>query len=188
MLLKIQNQVVLLDDDVYNALPSKRIEIYTSTRSCLSYVYVYLPQRKLLHRHIMGLLSGDARIVDHINRNPLDNRRENLRVCSHAENLRNRGRCIASTGSKYVTTYKGISFNRENLKWKAYTRFKIKGKSVKVHLHTGTKEECAFAYNVGVKLASPNVHYLNEVTLSESVAEVLTAQIQNKITKICSPC
>lgn len=40
----------------------------------------------LMHRVIMGLESGDLRCVDHINHNTLDNRRENLRICTKAEN------------------------------------------------------------------------------------------------------
>lgn len=45
-----------------------------------------------MHRIIMGLLPGDGRVVDHINRNPLDNRKENLRVCSRRANLLNQGK------------------------------------------------------------------------------------------------
>jgi len=40
-----------------------------------------------LHREIMGDPIG--KVVDHINGDPSDNRRENLRVCSQAENSRN---------------------------------------------------------------------------------------------------
>jgi len=41
-----------------------------------------------MHRFIMGGPKG--LIVDHINRQTLDNRRENLRIVTHSENMKNR--------------------------------------------------------------------------------------------------
>jgi len=43
---------------------------------------------ELLHRVISGAVDGQ--FVDHINGDPSDNRRENLRICTHAENMMNR--------------------------------------------------------------------------------------------------
>jgi len=50
----------------------------------------------LMHRQIMAPPEG--MIVDHINRNKLDNSRANLRVCSHRENTRNRAKPYNTPG------------------------------------------------------------------------------------------
>lgn len=44
----------------------------------------------LVHRWIMGCSVGDKRIVDHINHDVLDNRRENLRVVDGTQSNMNR--------------------------------------------------------------------------------------------------
>ena len=52
--------------------------------------------------------------VDHINHNPLDNRKANLRVCTHADNMRNSWK-----KSKCYSKFKGISFKPKckDLQW-----------------------------------------------------------------------
>lgn len=44
-----------------------------------------------LHRFLLGLKNGDKLEVDHIDRNPLNNRRENLRLADRSMNCQNRG-------------------------------------------------------------------------------------------------
>ena len=58
----------------------------------------------IMHREIMGLAFGDRRVVDHKDPNAtLDNRRSNLRIATHAQNICNgRLRCDNSTGFKGV--------------------------------------------------------------------------------------
>lgn len=68
----------------------------------------------MLHRLILGLRKGDARQVDHIDRNPLNNRRSNLRVVTPAENNQNRGGWRNSSSK-----YKGVSWDKYHNSWKA---------------------------------------------------------------------
>jgi len=42
--------------------------------------------RIYLHRQLMGLRRGHRRVVDHLNNNPLDNRRQNMEVVRKATN------------------------------------------------------------------------------------------------------
>jgi hypothetical protein len=54
--------------------------------------------------------------VDHINGNSLDNRRCNLRVCTHAENLRN------AHWRHGTSRFKGVSWHAGAKAWEAYIR------------------------------------------------------------------
>jgi len=56
---------------------------------------------ELLHRIIMNP-PGNLQ-VDHRNKNPLDNRRTNLRICSNSENQWNRGKTRSNTSG-----FKGV--------------------------------------------------------------------------------
>lgn len=66
-----------------------------------------------MHRVIMGNPPGME--IDHINGNGLDNRKENLRVCTHKQNLSNlKPREHASS------KHPGVSMNRLTGKYEAY--------------------------------------------------------------------
>lgn len=67
-----------------------------------------------LHREIMGLSRGDGLEVDHVNGDRLDNRRANLRVCTHAENHQNK---TAHAGAR--SAHRGVAFNKTIGAWVA---------------------------------------------------------------------
>jgi hypothetical protein len=97
-----------------------------------------------MHREIMGLTFSDKeKIVDHINRDTLDNRRFNLRVCSTRQNSWN---TRASTGG--TSAYKGVSWNKQRGVWTAIITIDKK----QFYLGSFNSEvEAALAYN---KMAS----------------------------------
>jgi hypothetical protein len=53
-----------------------------------NYVHSSNDRKVLLHRVIMAASLSSGMDVDHIDRNPLNNCRDNLRVCTRSENLR----------------------------------------------------------------------------------------------------
>jgi hypothetical protein len=82
--------------------------------------YVYRGARRdgeqmcfYLHREILGLSAGDSRFGDHINGNPLDNRRANLRIVPRAANAQNMHRRGGTSA------YRGVSWVAKRQKWTA---------------------------------------------------------------------
>jgi hypothetical protein len=90
-----------------------------------------------MHRLILNAPKGAD--VDHINGNGLDNRRENLRICSRAENLRNRG-----IQRNNQTGYKGVCWNKSKNTYTAQIQYE------KTTYRLGTypsAKEAALAYD-----------------------------------------
>lgn len=88
-------------------------------------------ERIYLHRFVMNC--PDDMVVDHINHNPIDNRKENLRTCTHQQNMINRQKQHNNTSG---TT--GVWWHKKNNKW--ITQITVN--SVTIHLgYFDTKEE-----------------------------------------------
>lgn len=68
-----------------------------------------------MHRIIMNPRRGFE--VDHINGDPLDNRKENLRVARHRDNLQN-----IKMSKKNTSGYTGVWWNKAMKKWAASIR------------------------------------------------------------------
>lgn len=72
-------------------------------------------KNKAIYMHRLVAKPSDGLEVDHINGNSLDNRKTNLRVCTHKQNCQN-----TKKQSNNTSGYKGVSFNKGKNKWKAY--------------------------------------------------------------------
>lgn len=68
-------------------------------------------RRSTIRMHRLILDPGHGMEIDHCNGNGLDNRRSNIRVCSHAQNSHNQR---ASCGT---SRWKGVYWNRREGKW-----------------------------------------------------------------------
>lgn len=83
--------------------------------------------RIMMHREILGLprhpRSAKSLYVDHINRNFLDNRKANLRLVTHAQNMQNRKK-----HKNGRSPYRGVQWDTSKNRWRG--EIKINGKRV----------------------------------------------------------
>ena len=111
-----QGKVAIVDDEDYDEL--NKLKWYTNHNYNDKYYAVHSinkTQKKLkLHRVIMNVTNPKI-VVDHINGDGLDNRKCNLRICSHKENMMNRVKQNDTTSK-----YKGVWWDKDMKRWRAY--------------------------------------------------------------------
>lgn len=127
---------VLVDKDIEDYINKNNIKIYVKRDKANLFYAVFWNKvngklyKQLLHRWIVN--APKDKIVDHINHNSLDNRRCNLRICTHFENNAN---TLRNTSG--IT---GVYFRKDIKKWAAYIKINQK------RIHLGcykNKEEAA---------------------------------------------
>lgn len=116
-----RGEIILVDEADFDQLSK-----YSWCTNATGYAYAYARgtgrknrQTVTMHRLVMDFPKGMR--IDHINRNKLDNRRDNLRICTNSQNLGN------SIGYSKKTKFKGLDL-LPNGKWRA--RINIGGKSI----------------------------------------------------------
>ncbi len=116
-----QGKFAIVDDEDYEWLV--RWKWYVSKKSGLLYAvrngYCEITKKRYqihMHRLILGLVTGDGLFTDHIDHNGLNNRRDNLRVCTPQQNQYNR-----LPQKKGASEYKGVTWNRG--RWHAEIKF-----------------------------------------------------------------
>lgn len=113
------NKEFYFDLEDYN-----KIKSYTWRESDWGYCLAFIPDDKNNQTILMQyvVFESENQIIDHINRNRLDNRKENLRKCTKKENLRN-----ISLSTRNKSGYLGVYLNKNN-KWVAQIRVNQKTK------------------------------------------------------------
>lgn len=136
-----QGQVAIVDDwwfdelNQYNwqAVWNLGTKSYYARRNSLDHKTI------IMHRVIAGAKRGE--VCDHSNHNTLDNREENLRVCTSSQNNMNRGKKLGTSSE-----YKGVTPHGSG--WRA--RIKIS----RMNHYLGTyknPEDAAKAYDEAAK-------------------------------------
>jgi len=109
-----QNKVAIVDDEFYDYLSQYKWSAFSHRNTFYATRRMGKTHQKM-HREILGLSNGDGKIVDHINRNGLDNQICNLRIVDPSINSYNRRIQINNTSG-----YRGVYWNILLKKWTIY--------------------------------------------------------------------
>lgn len=145
-ILVIHGFEVILDDEDFERVSAFSWRIVQSDLRKYGLVYFihswsegHKIKNIILHRFVMGSHPGDP-IIDHANGNTLDNRKANLRPCTHSQNCWN-----CKKPKNNTSGYKGVVWDKSKGKWIA--QIQVYKKRIKL----GTfdiKEEAAKAYRI----------------------------------------
>lgn len=128
---KYGTKIILLDDEDYERIIKANYKLHLKYDKTIDnfYVQFHYPDKTKkegrgtigLHRFVMNPLPGFQ--VDHINRNPLDNRKCNLRLCTQQDNAKNKSRYNNKKYRKQCSSLEEAIKKREEL----YNSLVVKG-------------------------------------------------------------
>ena len=99
---------VLVDDEDY-----ENVRQYPWSKNYLGYISGKVDGKRVyLHRLIMGY--PDGKVVDHINGDKLDNRKQNLRICTVRQNVMN-----SKTPKNNTSGHTGVSLRSDRKLYRA---------------------------------------------------------------------
>jgi len=138
-----QGYSTIVDDEDYDQLANYKWYAKKAYKSKLVYAVRSKNDR---HVHMGRVITNcpSGYVVDHINGNPLDNRRSNLRVCTQGQNTRNLSPYIKPMASQY----KGVSWDNEKKRWRG--EIHVSGKRHKLGRFRNEKD-AAVAYNLAAQ-------------------------------------
>lgn len=142
---------IIVDDDIFDDLNKYNWRV---TATDFNIIRCGWHGRKIMLPRIIMQAPID-KLVDHINHNRLDNRKENLRLCTRTENNQNK------TGTNRLG-YKGVTLTRNY-----YYNAALRNNKRKVHIgNFATKELAALAYNRAAEKYFGDFACLNRVTIN----------------------
>ncbi len=132
-----QGKFVLIDDQDYEIVSKYKWYFDLGKYASANSPMVHGKRGRTIRMHRLVMNAPEGMEIDHINGDGLDNRKSNLRCCTHAENIHN-----AKMRKDNTSGYFGVKRNGKN--WCAVIHINMK----KINLGTyKTKEEAAVAYN-----------------------------------------
>lgn len=155
----LHNSKILFDDGAVAIIDTEDVCKISGKRWRINEGYVHRSTAygERLHRYLLDLSTDDA-FVDHIDGDPLNNKKTNLRLCTHQQNCRNAG-----LSSRNTSGFKGVS--QVGKKFRAYIVINGKQKSLG---HYTTAEEAATAYNIASEKYFGEFARLNSITSPKS--------------------
>lgn len=131
---KGEGKFALVDDDDFDAASA-----YTWNYS-RGYVVTKIERKNFYLHHLIVGNPPAGFVVDHIDGNPLNNQRVNLRWATHTQNMQNRA-SRKNTSSRF----KGVAWKSKQKSWYSYIQFD----GIRLHLGRFVSEiDAARAYNV----------------------------------------